>query len=164
MKTYQSTEDTQKSHTSLAELSEDGSILLAGQKLWLVPAEKTDRAFVISTWVKSYLPTARKKLAVEDAVYFDNHPKIAERLWDRAMVLRDEDDGSAIMAYVVVDENSVVHYIYIVPELRGMGLVDVLIKAVVGAETPVIVSHRWPYKDRANWQYNPYAAWRHVCV
>lgn len=150
-------------------MQEDFSILLAGQKLWLTPSTPKDKAFILSTWVRSYLPIVRKSetlykqhvLKVKEDVYLKHHPRIAESLWECAAVLRDEADGSAILGYIVGDAGSgILDYVYVIPDLRNMGLARAMITALCGHEPTL--THLWPHGWHSGWKYNPYLAQRNV--
>lgn len=162
-----------------AELSGDGSIVLPGVKLWLNPATEEDRPYVISTWVRSYRPIQRKvetwrpgtqPQKIREANYFLSYPKIVERLAPSALVLRAEGAGSTCHGYIVgsgpkesvptignpvPSEPAVLHYIYLPPELRGLGLSRAMSRAVCG-DGQVHVTNYWPRKWPENWQFNPY--------
>lgn len=140
---------------------------LAGQKLWLTPATRNDKGFILSTWVRSYLPIVRKTehcykhhtLRISEETYLANHPRIAESLWENALVLRDEEDGSAILGYVVADTAAcILDYVYVIPDLRNVGLAKVMIRAAAGDNPEV--THMWPFRWRSGWKYNPYLAQR----
>lgn len=168
------TESTQKDQSPelrglSAQLQEDGSILLADQKLWLSPAQEGDKAFILSTWVRSYLAISRKlshnykshELHVKDGTFLRHHPRIAEALWADAFILRAEE-GGAILGYVVGSDNAdygpILDYVYLVPELRNMGVARAMIEAVVGPGPTL--THVWPYRWHGNWKYDPYLAMR----
>jgi GNAT superfamily N-acetyltransferase len=146
-----------------ATLSADGLISLAGNRLTLRQATVSDKGFILSTWIRSYQVLSRKsrticnqhQLTVADDIYLRHHPKVAEDHWPFANVLKDAENGpgTACVGYVVGGPG-LLHYVYVVPELRNMGLAKIMIEKTCGKQ--LMVSHMWPYKMPALWQYNPY--------
>lgn len=147
-----------------AFLGEGRLIDLVGNKLCLSPAESQDKPFIISTWVRSYQVINRKlrtsyqetRLRVEEDVFLKSHPSIAEEQWPFAFVLKDAQDrdaSGAVLGYVV-GQHGVLHYVYLVPELRRMGLSKVMVQSVCG--NMLQFSHVWPYAIPSAWKYNPY--------
>lgn len=151
-----------------AELSEDGSILLADTKIWLVPAEQKDRPYIISTWIRSYQRIVAKLQVgtqyrfmrkVDNDAYFRSYVPIVESYADRALVFRTED-GEACHGYIVSeagqgDVRPCLHYVYIPPELRNLSLAKTAIQATCGAG-PLDYSNYWPHPPPKHWTYNPY--------
>jgi hypothetical protein len=166
-----------------AELSPDGSILLPGVKLWLTPAEEKDYPYILSTWVRSYrriqagLKTFHKtdltRKGISDNSYLAYYPKLAERLVPLAMVLRAETEdgtsGQACHGYCVgrgpekvVQSGghetyipAVLHYAYLPPELRSLGLCKAMVTRLCGAG-PIDVTSFWPKRWPEHFHYNPY--------
>lgn len=147
--------------------------------MWLLPAEKADLPYVISTWVRSYRQIQRKvetwrpgsqPRKTSESDYFLSYPPLVERLADKAFTLKSEDTGATCHGYIVGAgpqesvptignpvpiKPAVLHYVYLPPELRGYGLSQVLTKAVCG-DGRVHVTSFWPRSWPENWQYNPY--------
>lgn len=152
-----------KQKLPFAELSNDGCILLADHRLWLNPATVKDKPFIISTWVNSYKPIARKLTArfkEKKANFTDDTTSVAEKLWQVAYVLKDEDDGSAVHGYIVAqdDPKPILHYMYLPPELRGLRLGKCMFQRVFGTGLfDVQVTHFWPHNWPYKWHFNPYA-------
>lgn len=101
---------------------------LGTEKLLLRSASEFHRSFIISTWVKSYMAQARK-LGFSQ---FFREPESAERMWDRAIVLTD-DDGYVVYGWAVGSEHGL-DYVYVVPELRGNGVGKLLASTVTKAD------------------------------
>ncbi len=117
------------------------------QELQLLPAKEEHRSFIISTWIKSYRPIARRQ-GIQ--TQYDLHePAIAESRWQDCTVASDED-GFTVYAWVCGYPNQLYHC-YVVPELREIGVARALIQNSCG-ERPEH-ARPWPYKNRF---VNPY--------
>lgn len=152
-----------------AKLSQDGSVDLAGNRLWMVPAEETDRPYIISTWVSSYKQIAKKltynhnsgatKHVGADLIQ-EAYPRLVERIWKDSYVLRDES-GTACHGYICGKNLPVhiLHYMYLPPELRNIGLSKVMRTYLFGEfGYPVQVTSFLPWKHwPKDWKFNPYA-------
>lgn len=115
------------------------------------PAQEQHRAFILATWVRSYAATARKMLT--RAVYVAGEPKIAERLWPKAMVITSPDDDYTVHGWICAEEGKLYH-MYIIPELRRKGIAGALIQLAVGPK--VEYARPWPYEPPRHWNFNPY--------
>lgn len=116
----------------------------------LVPAESQHRSFLLSTWLKSYRPQARKDGISE---YYDRHEaEIAESRWEDCFVLTDED-GFTVYAWVCGYPGSLYH-VYVVPELRNVGVARRLIEHACG-DSGVAYARNWPGRPRG-YKVNPY--------
>lgn len=128
------------------------SLTLAdGLELPIRGATELDRAFILSTWVKSYSQFLRKWLSpalVEEEV------RQAEVLWNKATVLGMPDDEFTVLAWVCASA-ATLHYVYVPPELRNKGIARALIQHACG---PTFQHGRpWPFKGKVTGgTYNPY--------
>lgn len=154
---------------SRAVAQPDGTINIAGNKLFLVDATKEDRSFIISSWVKSYAQINRKLRIVfndnsnysltrmaSDDVFDAHHPLIAEAMWCEAKVLKGDLNDHTNYGFIVTEQPSTLHYVYVVHELRRLGLADAMIRLEIGKY--VENTHIWPYGKRESWKFNPYKA------
>lgn len=118
-----------------------------------------DRAFVLATWVRSYEP--RTHGSVRRDVYLEHQGKLAERLLEASplIIACSPSHESTIHGWCCADNAlAVLHYAYVPPALRGLGLARSLILASFGAYRPRIeTSHRWPWAS-TRFVYNPYRA------
>lgn len=141
-----------------ASLEADGSINLAGNRLWLTPAEEAHKPFILSTWYRS--ANALRQAShpqVSYAVFQKEQPLITEALWNRAFCLRSEEGGEEIHGYIVgLADMKLLHYAYVAPPLRRLGLANVMVEAMFGPSSPISLSHPWPFRMKASWSYNPY--------
>jgi hypothetical protein len=101
----------------------------------------SDRGFVVSTWVKS----SGKR----------NHWRVVDRILDggaRVVVLAT---GGALHGWACT-EGPVLHYAYVPPELRRIGLARRAIAEALGSYPDVVpVSHKWPRKS-TRFRFDPY--------
>lgn len=131
-------------------LSETGSTVTLGpEKLRLVPASQEHRSFIISTWVRSYAVHARSLGFME----FYRESESAEAMWDKAVVLTD-DDGYVVYAWAVGDKGGL-DYVYVVPELRGNSIGKHMVKVVHGGNVRNKLVEDGPYWLMAM-KFNPY--------
>lgn len=127
---------------------EDGGQELVS--LPIVPANEQHRSYILATWVRSYLPTARRFMSKD--LYLKEEAKVAEKLWKYSLVV--SSDGFAVQAWVCTRGDGVLHHCYVVPELRRKGIMKALTRTFVGDK--VQVSRPWPGQMPAGWVYNPY--------
>ncbi len=120
------------------------------QSLRLVKASSTHRNFIIGTWLKSYRPTARK-LGI--GAFYDKHePEIAESRWQDCTVATDDDEYT-VYAWVCGDVSALLH-LYVVPELRHIGVATGLQEHVCGTRRPDLARPWSVYRGQL--QVNPY--------
>ena len=138
-----------------AKLSESGSLELIHKEtgeilrtLLVRPASQEHRSFILSTWTKSYRPTARR-LGVE-GLYNKHEPEIAESRWQDCRVLTDEG-GFTVYAWVCGQDGGLYH-VYVIPELRRIGVCRELSGDVCGKDYDL--ARPWPY--RTSRRVNPY--------
>lgn len=117
------------------------------QSLHLQGGQLSHRSFIISTWLKSYRPVARRH---QYLVQYDQHePEIAESRWQDCTVATDED-GYTVYAWCCGSPGSLYHC-YVVPELRGIGVAKALILDACGPRPDM--ARPWPFSNRF---VNPY--------
>jgi GNAT superfamily N-acetyltransferase len=120
--------------------------------------EAGDRPFVAATWGKSYAPIARK-MGMLSSVFYAEHPRVVDATLERAdvVVLCSQRVPSTIFGWAC-GEPGLLHWAYVVPELRGRGVGRRLIVAVTGVastEAPLVISHR-PARLSQRLVFNPY--------
>lgn len=138
--------------------------------------EKSDLAFIRSSWLSSY----RDGLAVRGVphkIYYGRHEVVVRELLKRAyvMVLCLKNDPDYIAGWAVLEKTSggiILHYVYVRGKYRRTGMARKLIELILEQEKPGVVfySHRtmfvadyrraclandapYPLKD---WVYDPY--------
>lgn len=120
------------------------------QTLQLMPSQMGHRNFILSTWLKSYRPQARKDGIAE---YYNKYePAIAESRWQDCFVLSDED-GFAVYAWVCAYPGQLYH-VYVIPELRHLGVARRLIEHVAG-DGAICYARPWPGRPKS-YRVNPY--------
>ena len=122
---------------------------LGTETLRLVAATPEHKSFIISTWVRSYARHARA-LGFMD---FYREPESAEALWNKAVVLTD-DDGYVVYAWAVGDKLGL-DYVYVVPELRGNSVGKHMAKLVHAGNVRNRVLEDGPHWLMAM-RFNPY--------
>lgn len=114
----------------------------------------TDYNFVHSTWCKSY---KGRFLGCPMPIYIHRQPKLVEFLMDKYgwQVLCSEEEEDAIHAWICASD-SVLHYIYVPPDLRGRGIAKMLISYVFSDYPEYIrTTHIWPHMTK-RFYYDPY--------
>lgn len=127
----------------------------SGRVLMTLPVQRAQdkhRNYVISTWVRSYEPVARR--VMRSSVYNAGESSVAERMWHKSSVVVSPDDDYTIHAWVCGDPGKLYHC-YVIPDLRRKGVVGALIGGVCG---PILEYARpWPFPmERGGWTWNPY--------
>lgn len=144
-----------------ASVSDNGSKLLLKSKetdrileeLNLIKALPEHRNYIISTWVKSYEKHARK-CGFRSEYYRAGESKLAEGLWDGAMVAVSGSDPYTVHAWVC-GYNGYLAHVYVPPELRNHGVARALVELVAGKEYSVHKPWpRTPAGHKVTW--NPY--------
>lgn len=154
-----------------SEVSADGTQLLLRhtesdtviETLPLIRALPEHKAYIISTWVKSYAGLNRKQrtvlngsaATVRSEDFTTGEAQIAERLWEKTYVVSGKEDTFTVNGWLCGEKGRVYHA-YIPPDLRRMGIFASLCRQVAG---PTFHSRLlWPYnKVEGLWMhYNPY--------
>lgn len=154
-----------------AKLSPDGSVDLAGTRLWMVPAEERDKPYIISTWVASYKLISKRithnhmsgaTKHIKSDAFQETYPRLVEALWQKSLVVRDEA-GTACHGYICgsppgTGRHGVLHYMYLPPELRSVGLGKAMWTHLLGPQADrVMVTNFLPWKHwPKGWEFNPY--------
>ena len=125
-----------------------------GEELTLpvIQAGLTHRSFILATWVKSYAPVLRKWLG--NAFGTEQEAAQAETLWERTFIVTSPNDEFTVHAWVA-GEPGVLHFVYVPPTLRNLGIAGALIRHVCGHTYEY--GRPWPYKkEPSGGKYNPY--------
>lgn len=119
-------------------------------ELQVVPATTDHRNFILATWVRSYASTARKFMGRKDHSLFDG--MVAEKLWTRCRVATS--DGFTVQAWACI-EGPVLHHCYVIPEMRGRGMLRALLR--IGQVPVTTISRPWPREaGLTGTTYNPF--------
>jgi GNAT superfamily N-acetyltransferase len=127
------------------------------EKLPICRPDERHRSFILSTWVRSYEPMARR--VVTSGVYNSEEARVAERLWDRSWIVTSPDDDYTVHGWVcgrtAADAGpGVLHHCYVVPQLRHRGVAKALISHACGRILQYV--RPWPWKAPNGWTFNPY--------
>lgn len=118
------------------------------------PAGAQHRSFILATWIQSYMGMARKQMLKK--TYETEEPKLAEKLWSKALIITPQDEDFTVHGWVCAVGNTL-YQCYVPPELRRLGIAGTLIKAACGTE--VTIPRPWPFTDPPRglrFTYNPY--------
>jgi hypothetical protein len=115
-------------------------------ELRILPASQEHRNYIISTWVRSYLPTVRKltiqgpqpgiRMRFDETAFRASESKRAEGLWVHTSVVSGVDDTYSVHAWVAAEPGKLYH-VYVPPGLRGIGIARALIEATAGTKYTV---------------------------
>jgi len=158
----------------------------------IVKAEKIHRAFVLSTWVRSYVDAT----PLDKSIVLKSEPRRAEIAFDTGSVWVDTSDGYTVNGWVcgvrgafvsngskyateeeAEDHNDrycmthsgewrdgLLHWVYVPPELRNLGMGTKLILETVGSN-PEVTSQCRKKRSSAHktslplGRFNPYRMW-----
>lgn len=143
-----------------------GCIEVLGHRLSLVKADDSHKAYIFATWTKSASRLVGDKTAPNS--FWEYCPKTIEAIWHNTLVLTP--DKTTIFGYICAQPDVsgiVLHYAYVVPELRHLGVTGRMIESmqppVINPKGPrVVLTCPWPYSLKTNWTYNPYALIRGI--
>lgn len=124
------------------------------ETLALRPASQEHRSYILATWVQSYKGLAKRQVATK--VYEVEEPRLAEKYWQKCLVLGPEDDSFTIHGWVCAVDG-VLFQCYVPPELRRIGIASCLIDASCGKK--VVIPRAWPFQSPPRgfeFIYNPY--------
>lgn len=134
------------------------------EELPLIKALPEHKAYIISTWVKSYATFNRKLRTVLNGAasivrsedFTIGEAQIAETLWEKTYVVSGKEDTFTINAWVCGEEGRL-YNAYVPPALRRMGIFTTVAHKAAGPG-PVHTRLMWPYKKvESLWMsYNPY--------
>lgn len=125
-------------------------------------ARDSDKAFLISSWLRSFAASKLALLADSDA-YFQGYRPLVEAALSRSRVLVacQKADPDAIVGWVAVEPGDVprLHYVYVKHPFRRFGIAKRLVAPLLGAA--VTYTHETPVLRRLTvpkgWRYNPFA-------
>lgn len=118
------------------------------EDLPIAPPQQQHRAFILSTWMKSYEAMARKNGWGQ--FYKEHEPKIAESRWRDGWVVTD-DDGYTVHGWVCGYDGKLWH-VYVVPQLRRCRIGTRLIEFATGG----LKEYAKPFPYAAHARVNPY--------
>ena len=167
----------EKQKLNSASLSSDGSILVVGNRLILTPAEESDKAFILSTWIRSHIKAGARGAGIVEPVFLAEHPRIAESLWRSSFVLKadlgdDRDLTETDYGWICFDYGDkyktvanvpTLHYVYVVPELRNMGVAKAMVDCLIHKTYKTIFYTHYTSREPGDrFVYNPYRMYGHA--
>lgn len=87
-----------------------------------------DDAFILDSWLRSYYGNSDFAECISNAVFFNKHKALANKLLDRghARLAVDAEAPEIILGYIVF-EQGVVHYLYVKKAFQGFGIAKTLL-------------------------------------
>lgn len=129
------------------------------------PLQDSDKAFVFNSWLKSYRNSSFAKSMINE-VYFTFHAKLIEQalVSSQVIVAASTVDQTQVYGWIVfrqLDEDTIVHYVYVKFPYRKFGLGEQLLRfASPDAEKYTIITHEPRnfelLSKKFNLVYNPY--------
>lgn len=103
---------------------------------------ESDIAFIVDSWLKSYRGSTFARYVRGDE-YYTGHRHAIERAMRRAattiLVAHAPDDTETILGWICYEHPGVLHYLFVRPLVRKLGVSRQLIEAL--PEEPVFYSH-----------------------
>ncbi len=124
-------------------------------------AGEGDKAFVLATWLRSYYNGSQFGSEITPHVYFKWHHALCEAFWIRptayALIACNPDDENQIYGWAAMEQSlhgHLVHYVYVKPAFRQMGIAKALLpdSAAVSTHITRMAKRLFP----SNYVYNPY--------
>lgn len=103
--------------------------------------DATDRAFVISSWVRSYEHTLIGGML--GAHYQSRWTEVVRRLLETSTthVATSEADPDVLIGFACVAPPATIHYLFVKPFARRKGVAQLLLSSA-GITTPFVTTHR----------------------
>jgi hypothetical protein len=95
------------------------------------PSDASHYNFIKSTWLKSFfLGSSRFCENMTSEVYYEFHPQVVERILKRSkcLVAQSRENPDVTVGYIVYEEPSIVHYLYVKHQFTGFGVAKLLFK------------------------------------
>jgi hypothetical protein len=108
------------------------------------PSDASHYNFIKSTWLKSFFSgSSRFCENMTYEIFIEFHPYVVDRILERAKVLvaKSKESPDVTVGYIVYEEPSLVHYIYVKRSFRGYGISRTLFLAS-GISKKFIYTHR----------------------
>ena len=94
------------------------------------PLAAEDRAFVLSSWLRSYRYGSSFGRSFRNAEFFPGHHDVAERVLARSStVVAHLPDSPGVILGFLVHEPAVLHYVYVKEQFRRLGIAWTLLAA-----------------------------------
>jgi hypothetical protein len=121
--------------------------------------ESEDENFIMSSLLRSYRDSVVNK-DIPTKIYYDNQRSVTSKLLESAdiLVACSPDMSDQIYGYVVYEQPSLLHYIYVKYTFRKFGIAKELLSRAE-LTTPTIITHS-PRSKTADFIYNPYLLWK----
>lgn len=101
------------------------------------PAQESDKAFVLATWLRGELHASPVYQSCPRAIYFANRPQELRALLahpnTRINIICLDDDQDVIIAYVVFSALGCLHWVYVKKAFRGRGIGKNALAGLLGA-------------------------------
>jgi hypothetical protein len=129
----------------------------------LRPLEQSERAFVLSAWLRSYRNAPAVRL-VDNPTYFSGQSRSILSLLDRASctVAADPQDDAVLWGFIVT-EGQALRYVYVKHLLRRNGIARALWQAAGRPRTVDVLTHAGEAILKANpgvLHFDPYSEHR----
>lgn len=104
----------------------------------IIQANQQHRSFVLSTWIRSYRDAYLGPISYNDIHKYES--KFAEQAFELGMVFVQSSDGFTVNGWVCgkITSPQVLHWVYVPPELRGMGVASSMIRDIYGKIHPQV--------------------------
>ena len=127
--------------------------------LQIRPFEPSDKNFVYNSWLKSYRQYMRP---VDDQVYYSQESVLIDKSETVLILCIDSDPDIIIgyLAYSLLLDVPVIHYLYVKEQYRSQGCSKALLNCIISEHSLFIYDH-WTkytgnYKSYTKGIYNPY--------
>ncbi len=125
---------------------------------------QSDKAFIASSWLKSYKGESSFAAGIPTALFFQMHGELVNRILDKhstvTLVAACKEDRDVIIGYAVYEKigsHEVIHYVYVKRAFNGLGIC----KMLLDCRTKIVYSSHMTKSgkgvaDKRGIQYCPY--------
>ena len=114
------------------------------------PAQENDKPFIYSSWLRHYKNRSYFAKRIRTSIYYKWHHLVVEKILDRpttkVLIAHPPGEPEVILGFMVLEDQgdgSVIHFCYIKPQFKRMGIARKLFKDF-DLKEPIFFTH-WTF-------------------
>jgi ribosomal protein S18 acetylase RimI-like enzyme len=130
-------------------------------------ATETDKPFIFSNWLRHYKNRSYFAKRIRNSIFYKWHHLVIEKILDRpntlSLIAHPPEEPEVILGFMISEawpDGSVIHFVYIKPQFKKMGIAKKLFEASKLQETQFFT--HWTFdvdeltQKLPNLTYDPY--------